>query len=135
MDHVEKLKTNLSQLSILVVNYKYDLREDNDLVEMCKDEEVSKVFRDFPGLGIKFGLANPEENEWGGVYLFQDEASLEAYLASPILKEWEANPDVSELTYKKYKTLGDFTRNTIKPNYITGDFIKDLDAVGELVNN
>ena len=135
MEYVEKLKNNLSQLSILVVNYKYDLREDNDLVEMCKDEEVSKVFRDFPGLGIKFGLANPEENEWGGVYLFQDEASLEAYLASPILKEWAANPDVSELTYKKYKTLGEFTRNTIKPNFMTGDFIKDLDPVGELVNN
>jgi hypothetical protein len=135
MDHVEKLKNNLSQLSILVVNYKYDLREDNDLVEMCKDEEVSKVFRDFPGLGIKFGLANPEENEWGGVYIFKDEASLEADLASPILKEWAANPDVSELTYKKYKTLGEFTRNTIKPNFMTGDFIKDLDPVGELVNN
>ncbi|MEE3233781.1 MAG: YdhR family protein [Candidatus Latescibacterota bacterium] len=129
------MKANLSKLSILVVNYKYDLREDNDLVEATKDGEAAKVFRDFPGLGIKFGLANPEDNEYGGVYIFQDDASLEAYIESPILKEWAANPDVSELTYKRYNTLPDFTKNTIKPNYMIGDFINDLNPVSELVNN
>jgi len=35
---------------------------------------------------MKFGLANPEENEYGGVYISEDDASLEAFLASPILK-------------------------------------------------
>ena len=95
------MKDKLSKLSILVVNFKYDLREDNDLVELTKDGEASEVFKNIPGLGIKFGLANPEENEYGGIYIFEDDTSLEAYLASPILKEWAENPDVSELTYKK----------------------------------
>ena len=128
------MKDRLSKLSILVVNYKYDLRADNDLVEMTKDEEVAAVFRNFPGLGIKFGIANQDdENEYGGVYIFEDDASLEAFLASPILKEWGEHPDVSELTYKKYNAAPDFTKNTITPGYISGEFINDLEPVGQLV--
>ena len=92
------MKDRLSKLSILVVNFKYDLRDDNDLVDLTSDREAAEIFRNVPGLGIKFGLANPEENEYGGIYIFEDDASLEAYLASPILKEWAAHPDVNELT-------------------------------------
>ena len=80
------MEERLFKSSMLVVNYKYDLRADNDLVEMTKDVEVAEVFQNFPGLGMKFGLANPEENEYGGVYISEDDASLEAFLASPILK-------------------------------------------------
>ena len=79
--------------------------------------------------------ANPEENEYGGIYIFEDDASLEAYLASPILKEWAAHPDVSELTHKKYNTLPEFTRNTIKENYIGGDFVEDLAPALEVVES
>ena len=64
------MEERLSKSSILVVNYKYDLRADNDLVEMTKEVEVAEVFKNFPGLGMKFGLANPEENGYGGVYIF-----------------------------------------------------------------
>ncbi len=39
----------LSKLAILVVNYRYDLRDDNDPIEASKDEEVAAVFRDVPG--------------------------------------------------------------------------------------
>ena len=128
------MKDRLSKLSILVVNYKYDLRDDNDPIEAGKNEEVSAVFRNFPGLGIKFGIANQDdENEYGGIYLFEDDASLEAFLASPILKEFSEHPDVSELTYKKYNAAPDFTKNTITPGYISGEFINDLEPVGQLV--
>ena len=123
------MKGKLSKLSILVVNYKYDLREENDLVEITKDGALSKVFKDVPGLGMKFGLANPDGNEYGGIYFFTNEESLDAFLASPILKEWAGNPDVSDLTYKKYKALPDFTKNTIEENYVTGEIINDLNPV------
>lgn len=128
------MKDRLSKLSILVVNYKYDLRDDNDPIEAGKNEEVAAVFRNFPGWGIKFGIANQDdENEYGGIYLFEDDASLEAFLASPILKEFSEHPDVSELTYKKYNAAPDFTKNTITPGYISGEFINDLEPVGQLV--
>ena len=128
------MKDRLSKLSILVVNYKYDLRDDNDPIEAGKNEEVAAVFRNFPGLGIKFGIANQDdENQYGGIYLFEDDASLEAFLASPILKEFSEHPDVSELTYKKYNAAPDFTKNTITPGYISGEFINDLEPVGQLV--
>ena len=128
------MKDRLSKLAILVVNYRYDLRDDNDPIEAGKDEEVAAVFRDFPGLGIKFAIADQEdENEYGGIYLFEDDASLEAFLASPILKEWSEHPDVSNLTYKKYNAAPDFTKNTITPGYISGEFINDLEEVGQLV--
>ena len=120
------MKDRLSKLSVLVVSYKYDLREDNDLIELSKDEDMLRIWSTIPGLGVKFALANPEENEYGGVYLFEDAPSLEAFLASPLLKEWVEHPDVSELKFKKYQVLPDFTQKTIKPDYISGDFINDL---------
>ena len=116
----------MSKLSILVVRYKYDLREDNDLVELSKDEAMLKIWSTIPGLGIKLALANPEENEYGGVYLFENEGALEAFLASPLLKEWGEHPDVSDLTFKKYQALPDLTLATVKPGYVSGDVIKDL---------
>ena len=120
------MKDRLSKLNVLVVRYKYDLREDNDIIELSKNEEMLKIWSTIPGLGVKFALANPDENEYGGVYLFEDDASLDAFLASPLLKEWGEHPDVSELTFRKYQVLPDFTLKTIKPNYISGDFINDL---------
>ncbi|MED6315158.1 MAG: YdhR family protein [Verrucomicrobiota bacterium] len=120
------MKDRLSKLNVLVVRYKYDLREDNDIIELSKNEEMLKIWSTIPGLGVKFALANPDENEYGGVYLFEDDESLEAFLASPLLKEWGEHPDVSELTFKKYQVLPDFTLKTIKPNYISGEFINDL---------
>ncbi|MEE2948023.1 MAG: YdhR family protein [Verrucomicrobiota bacterium] len=120
------MKDRLSKLSVLVVRYKYDLREDNDIIELSKDEDMLKIWSTIPGLGVKFALANPDENEYGGVYLFEDDAALEAFLASPLLKDWGEHPDVSELTYTKYQALPDFTLKTIKRNYVSGDLIKDL---------
>ena len=120
------MKDRLSKLNVLVVRYKYDLREDNDIIELSKNEEMLKIWSTIPGLGVKFALANPDENEYGGVYLFEDDKSLDAFLASPLLKEWGEHPDVSELTFRKYQVLPDFTLKTIKPNYISGDFINDL---------
>ena len=120
------MKDRLSKLNVLVVRYKYDLREDNDIIELSKNEEMLKIWSTIPGLGVKFALANPDENEYGGVYLFEDDESLETFLASPLLKEWGEHPDVSELTFRKYQVLPDFTLKTIKPNYISGDFINDL---------
>ena len=120
------MKDRLSKLNVLVVCYKYDLREDNDIIELSKNEEMLKIWSTIPGLGVKFALANPDENEYGGVYLFEDDESLEAFLASPLLKEWGEHPDVSELTFRKYQVLPDFTLKTIKPNYVSGDLIKDL---------
>ena len=120
------MKDQLSKLSVLVVSYKYDLREDNDIIELSKNEEMLKIWSTIPGLGVKFALASPDENEYGGVYLFEDDESLEAFLAAPLLKEWGEHPDVSELTFRKYQVLPDFTLKTIKPNYISGDFINDL---------
>ena len=64
------MNDRLSKLNILVVTYKYDLREDNDLIELTKDESVLQTWSTIPGLGVKFALANTDENEFGGVYLF-----------------------------------------------------------------
>ena len=37
---------------------RYNLRDDNDPINARKNEEVAAVFMNFPGLGIKFGIAN-----------------------------------------------------------------------------
>ena len=75
---------------------------------------------------MKFALANPEENEYGGVYLFENDSALEDFLDSPFLKDWGEHPDVSDLKFKKYQVLPDFTKAMIKPNNLSGDFVNNL---------
>ncbi len=41
------MKDRLSKLAILVVNYRYDLRDDNDPIEASKDEEVARYSETF----------------------------------------------------------------------------------------
>ena len=44
------MKDRLSKLNVLVVRYKYDLREDNDIIELSKNEEMLKIWSTIPGL-------------------------------------------------------------------------------------
>lgn len=49
-------------------------------------EERMPEFRALPGLLQKYYIHNPSSGEWGGVYLWDSQASLDAYLASDLRK-------------------------------------------------
>jgi hypothetical protein len=85
-------------------------------------EELAQAFAPFaqpiadtPGLRWKVWLWNPDEGESGGLYLFDDEASLQSYVAGPIITGLKANPAVSDITVKMYGVAEEFSLVTRAP--------------------
>ena len=50
----------------------------------------------WPGLIWKIWIAEPTQLLFGGIYLFENEASAKAYLEGPIGKSIRAIPDISD---------------------------------------
>jgi len=70
---------------------------------------------DTPGLHWKIWLMNEAGSEAACVHLFEDQASLEAFLNGPILAAGSQDPNLSDLTVKQFDILEDFTRRTRGP--------------------
>jgi hypothetical protein len=63
--------------------------------------EIAKV----PGLRWKMWLVNEAESSGGGCYLFNDEASLRAYLGSPVIAALKSHPAFSQLSVQTFAVL------------------------------
>lgn len=70
-----------------------------------------------PGLEWKVWLFNEQNHEAGGVYLFRDEASVNAYLNGDIVAGLKKQPTIKEISAKIFdvnETLTHKTRGPIK---------------------
>lgn len=66
---------------ILVVHFRSDLPDE----EMKRRvEERMPRFREFPGLIQKYYSKDPVTGEWGGIYLWDSKASLDAFVGSEL---------------------------------------------------
>lgn len=98
-------------MTVVQVNYRYA----GDPAEWAKayTEERARMFENLPGLVWKIWLDAPEENRTGGLYLFRDRASAEAYVDGPMLGRHRANPAISDLVVRVSETrdaMGTITR-------------------------
>jgi len=71
-------------MPILQINFKLNVAP-AEYRKLCKS--VAQTIADVPGLLWKVWLLNEQDGEAGGIYLFQNEQSLNAYLACPIIGE------------------------------------------------
>ena len=76
---------------------------------------VAQTIADAPGLVWKIWLLNEHEGEAGGIYLFQDEQSLTAYLSSPVIAQIKSLPHLREISAKIFETIPDITAVTRGP--------------------
>jgi Putative mono-oxygenase ydhR len=100
-------------LVIVQVNYRYA----GDPAEWAKGytKERAALFVDLPGLEWKIWLDAPDESRTGGIYLFRDRASAEAYVNGPLLARHRNNPAVSELEIRISETRPSMNRLTRAP--------------------
>jgi hypothetical protein len=77
-------------------------------------------FAQVPGLQWKVWLMNEADHEAGGIYLFDDETSLNAYLDSTLAGAVKAHPALSDMTAKKFDVMDDLTAITRGPVGIAG---------------
>lgn len=67
------------------------------------------------GLRWKVWLLNEAESEAGGIYLFDDAASVNAYLGGPIVAGLQAHEALTEISAKQFDVVEDLTAITRGP--------------------
>jgi hypothetical protein len=104
-------ESNVSQ-QIVQINFNFDISL-AEYAQMC--ESVAQPIADTKGLRWKVWLMNQAEREAGGVYLFDNEASAQAFLAGPIVAGVAESPALSNISVKTFGVMQDMTRITRGP--------------------
>ena len=99
-------------MSILQINFKLNLAP-AEYRKICSS--VAQPVADVPGLIWKVWLLNEQDGEAGGIYLFQDQQSLDAYLCGPIIRQIKSLPQLREISAKCFETIPDLTEVTRGP--------------------
>ena len=97
---------------ILQINFKFSVPR------AAYEQTVAPMASDFaavPGCRWKIWLMNEAENEAGGIYLFEDDASLQTFLASPLVAAVTSHPALRDFSVKQFDTLEAISKVTRGP--------------------
>jgi hypothetical protein len=108
----DQIMSRSKEMPILQINFKLNVAP-AEYRKLCKS--VAQTIADVPGLLWKAWLLNEQDGEAGGIYLFQDEQSLTAYLACPIIGEIKSLPQLREISAKWFETIPEVTVVTRGP--------------------
>src|SRR5665647_1086782 len=98
---------------ILQVNLKFSIpRADLEAAWL----PVAQPISDVPGLRWKVWLMNEKEHTAGGIYLFESEAALQAYMAGPIVAAMMVSPVLSNIEAKVFDMPVSYTHLTLPTN-------------------
>ena len=97
---------------VLHINFKFNVSgaEYKQAVAPLADDVAAVA-----GLRWKIWTINEAESEAGGFYLFDDEASVNAYLESPIVEGIVKHPALSDFSVKQFDVLEELTAITRGP--------------------
>jgi hypothetical protein len=73
---------------------------------------VAHAFIDVPGLRWKIWLLNPAAQEAGGIYLFDSQASLDAYLNGPLVAQLRGLTSIRDISIKQFEVIPEVTALT-----------------------
>ncbi len=76
---------------------------------------LADQFAAVPGLCWKIWMINEAEGEAGGIYLFDDEASVQAYLEGPLAAQVTTHPALSDFSVKQFDIMEGVTATTRGP--------------------
>ncbi len=99
-------------MPILQINFKLNVPA-AAYVSHC--QTVVNAFTNLPGLLWKIWILNEEAGEAGGIYCFDNEDSLNAYLEGPIVAGLKQLPAVANVSAKRFDVVQDLTRITRGP--------------------
>ena len=68
---------------------------------------------DLPGLRWKVWIINEAQSEAGGIYLFDDDAAVRAFLSGPIIAEMKGDPTLSIKAFDVITALTAITRGPV----------------------
>ena len=97
---------------ILQVNFKFSVSRSEYKQTAAS---LAGAFADVPGLRWKVWIMNEADNEAGGIYLFDDDASLQDYPAGPLAAQVNSHPAFSDMSAKQFEVVPDATAITRGP--------------------
>jgi len=97
---------------ILQINFKFNVSKDEYEQAVTP---LANPISNVSGLRWKVWIMNEEGQEAGGVYLFSDSASLDAYLEGPIVAGIVKHPALSDFSVKQFDILENVTAITRGP--------------------
>jgi hypothetical protein len=98
--------------TILQINFKFEGSK-ADYLEAFR--EAAEPIAASAGLRWKVWPWNDGERVRGGIYLFDDASSAQAFLEGPIVAQVGQHPAVSDISVKQFEVLGDPTTITRGP--------------------
>jgi hypothetical protein len=97
---------------ILLINFKYTV-SGGEYKAMA--DSLAGEFAKVGGLKWKVWTINETESEAGGVYFFENEASLKAFLEGPLAAQVKSHPALSNLSAKVFDLVPSATAVTRGP--------------------
>ena len=98
--------------TVLQINFKFNVSP-AELAEAFGPltEPIAKV----PGMRWKIWSLNEDTSEFAGIYLFDDQESVQAYLEGPIIAGVSEHPALSDISAKWFGVIGEFSAITRAP--------------------
>ena len=97
---------------ILQINFKFNVSKD-DYRQTASS--LAAAFADVEGLRWKIWTIDEAQSTGGGVYLFDDEASLTKFLEGPLAAQVKSHPALSEMSASPFDVIADATAVTRGP--------------------
>lgn len=97
-------------MQALFVNFKVPGKSLDEVAEMI--EPLVPAFSDLPGLLAKIWIADPDTNRYGALYLWRDEESRDAFLASELWAGVQAHPNLANFDVRPFAVIEEFTKQT-----------------------
>ncbi len=97
---------------ILQINFKFNISP-AELAESFAP--LAEPIAGVAGLRWKIWSLNGAESEFGGIYLFDDTASAQAFLEGPIIAGVNKHPALSEISAKQFDVIDEFSAITRGP--------------------
>jgi hypothetical protein len=98
--------------TILQINFKFEGSKADYLKAF---REAAQPIAASAGLRWKVWPWNDQERVGGGIYLFDDASSAQAFLEGPIAAQLGQHPAVSDISVKQFEVLSDLTTITRGP--------------------
>ncbi len=97
---------------LLQLNFKFSVTGDEYTQAVSP---LAEKYAAVPGLRWKVWIINEAESEAGGIYLFDNETSLNALMESPLTKQVTSHPALSDFNVKIFDVMDEITAVTRGP--------------------
>ena len=97
-------------MHILIINFNLKNLTHDEYQSICND--VANDFASIPGLVSKKWLSNKKSNTYGGVYLWENKASMDDYINSELYKSLKHNPCFDNIVTNDFEMLPEPSKAT-----------------------